>query len=109
MSAYNIVRTSVSCPECGDTSRQAIQFKFGDTWMYEYSIGDTLRWGGNDIGRPRLGKVLVAGTSEECLVCHTRGQAFSVRIENDLVVGVEPAPDRPPPVTDGELYLVVEE
>jgi hypothetical protein len=109
MGAYNIVRASVRCPNCGHTSEQAIQFKFGDTRLYEYTIGDTLRWGGNDIGRPGIRKVAVAGASEECPVCRARELDFSVIIERDIVVAVEQAPEGPAPVTAGELYLVVEE
>lgn len=109
MSAYNRLRVQARCPNCGKTSEQVIQFKFGDTWLHEYSLGDSLRWGGNDIGRPGLGRVSVSGSGEECPVCHNRGEDFSVVIERDVIASVEDAPEGPPPVTDGELYLVEEE
>ena len=66
MSAFNRLHAEVRCPNCGDSSKQLIQFKFGDVWQYDYQLGDILRWGGNAVGRPGLAKVLVSGAGEEC-------------------------------------------
>jgi len=109
MSAYNRLRAVARCPNCGETSEQVIQFKFGDAWLTEYAIGDTLRWGGNDIGRPGVKKVIVLGAGEECPVCHRRGEDFSVVIERDVLTAVDAAPAGPPPMTDGELFAIVDD
>lgn len=109
MGAFNRLRAEARCPNCGQTMKQVIQFKFGDTWQYDYDLGDTLRWGGNDVGRPGLGKVIVLGTGEECPISHSGGEDFSVIIERDVLTAVEDAPKGPPPMTDGELFTVVED
>jgi hypothetical protein len=109
MSAFNRLRARARCPNCGQVSEQVIQFKFGDAWQYEYAVGDALRWGGNDIGRPGLGKVIVFGAGEECPVCHRRGEDFSVVVERDVITGVEEAPDGPPAMTNGELFHIAED
>jgi hypothetical protein len=75
----------------------------------KYTIGDKLRWRHNNVGRPGLTRVEVSAVTEACPVCNTSGQDFVVTIEDDTITGVERAPKRPPPVTDGELYQVIEE
>ena len=77
MRAFNRLRAEVRCPNCGSTGEQFIQFKFGDVWQHDYRLGDTLTWGGNDVGRPGLTKVIVSGAGEECPMCHSRGENFS--------------------------------
>ena len=43
---------SVECSNCHQTVEKAIQFKYGDCWQHDYTIGDRLAWGGNDRGNP---------------------------------------------------------
>ena len=109
MSAYNRLRAEARCPNCGVTSQQVIQFKFGDTWLCDYALGDLLRWGGNDIGRPEIAKVIVRGAGEECPVCHSRGEEFAVIVERDVITAVEEAPEGTPRMTDGELFSIIED
>lgn len=108
MGAFNRLRAEARCPNCGEMTEQVIQFKFGDTWQHDYAIGDTLRWGGNDIGRAGLGKVMVLGAAEECPVCHSCGEDFVVVIERDVLMTVEEPPEGPPRLTDGALFAIVE-
>lgn len=109
MSAFNRLHAQVRCPSCGNTPEQVIQFKFGDVWQHDYQLGDVLRWGGNDIGRPELAKVIVSGSGEECPVCHARGEDYVVVVESDVLAAVDAAPEGPPPMTDGELFAIVED
>jgi len=53
MGAFNTVRATLACPACGKVGEFEIQF--------EYRIGDALRWGGNQVGRPGAGRVRVEG------------------------------------------------
>lgn len=71
MGAYNTVDVVrlIPCPRCGDTGWIAVQFAYGDTQQYIYSIGDAIRWGGNDIGRRTDTEVDVLGTPEYCGTC----------------------------------------
>lgn len=50
MGAFNTVTAEVPCPKCRARSVLEIQFRFGATWQYRYSLGQTLLWGKNDIG-----------------------------------------------------------
>jgi hypothetical protein len=70
MSAYNtvVLPRQTNCPHCGSGIRPRIQFKYGDTQQHDYSVGDRIKWGGNDIGKPaRL--VTALGYPEDCPVC----------------------------------------
>jgi len=62
MGAFNRLLTQVECSSCHQTARRRFQFKYGERWQYDYSIGDRLVWGGgdNDTGKPE-----VAGGSRE--------------------------------------------
>ena len=47
-----------------------VQFKYGDTWQFDYGLGDELKWGGNDIGDRDFELVVVDGAAD-CPVCKT--------------------------------------
>lgn len=85
MSAFSRLHAQVRCRNCGNASDQVIQFKFGDVCQHDCQLGDELRWGGNDIGRPGLAKVIVCGSGEECPVCHARGEDYVVVVESDVL------------------------
>lgn len=70
MAAFNTVRARrlVRCPRCSDAGTINLQFAYGDTWQYQYELGDLLRWGGNDVGiRSESARVLAF--PEPCPVC----------------------------------------
>jgi len=68
--AFNEVTGEAVCPACGTSVSVCAQFKYGDKWQFEYSIGDTLRWGGNDEGVPGRRSVVVdAIASSPCPEC----------------------------------------
>lgn len=56
-----------------------------------------------------MAKVIVSGAGEECPVCQSHGEGFSVTVEADVLVALESAPEGPPPMTDGELFAIVED
>ena len=94
MGAFNtveVVRID-PCLRCGDAGLIAVQFAYGDTQQYAYSIGDAIRWGGNDIGEPIQGEVRVLGTPEHCRVCGLDVEdEYVLVIENDRIVRYEKA------------------
>jgi hypothetical protein len=70
--------------------RRRVQFKYGDTWDYDYQVGDRISWGGNDKGRPAH-RVQVLGFPEECPVCgYDPAGVYDVFIEDDVIVDVVP-------------------
>jgi hypothetical protein len=104
MSAYNTLRVAVRCSNCANVSPHNIQFRYGDTWQYQYAIGDHIRWGGNDVGSPGARGVRVLGTSEECPICGHSGDEFVIVLRADVIAGVDDEPERPFPMTGGALH-----
>src|SRR5687768_5264007 len=110
MGAFNRLLTTVACPRCGGETTLAIQFKYGDTWQYDYRLGDSLRWGGNDVGKPGQRRVVVDGIAESCAMC---GASFPVEdyeilIEGDKIVSVKPATGSYDFAVIGENYIVLD-
>lgn len=90
MSAFNVLRASASCPSCGTLAPQEIQFKYGDTWQHTYNVGDTLRWGGNDVGQPGCRRVLVEGIGGPCPSCGEQYLEYDITVEHDRITAVTP-------------------
>jgi endogenous inhibitor of DNA gyrase (YacG/DUF329 family) len=83
VSAFNTVHLSLACAKCGADAVTEVQFKYGSTWQHRYALGDALRWGGNDIGRPGEGRVVVDG------IATSRCPACGLEVERDVYVFVE--------------------
>jgi len=84
MGVYNtadVVRL-VPCPRCGDTGLIAVQFAYGDTQQYSYKIGDSIRWGGNDIGKFTQNPVRILGIPEYC-------RRYGLEVEDEYVLIVD--------------------
>jgi hypothetical protein len=64
MSAFNVVHLHWHDPQTNKILDINVQFKYGDTWQYEYEVGDILKWGGNDIGIKDVKHVVVFGALE---------------------------------------------
>lgn len=92
MSAFNTLSSKIQCPNCRKIYEGQIQFKFGDTWQFQYQIGDKIKWGGNDIGKSGISKVKVYGIleSSQCPICENLNvlNEFDINIENDIIIGV---------------------
>lgn len=91
MSLFSTVTVAAEeeCENCRSSIRRRVQFKYGDTRLREYHVGDQLLWGGNDVGRPGLRLVRVSGHPEPCPVCkYHSDDLYEVRIERDRIVEV---------------------
>ena len=88
MSAYNTLTVNSKCCNCKKETEIKIQFKFGDTWDYEYRLGDAITWGGNDVGKKDAKKVVVDGTAEECIHCGSSVD-YLIFVENDVIKSFE--------------------
>lgn len=97
MSAYNVLISKINCHHCGKSYNGKLQFKFGDTWQYTYKVGESIKWGGNDIGKPLLGKVKVYGILEESSCPYCKKDVlindFDVIIYDDKIIEVRPLED----------------
>jgi hypothetical protein len=88
MSAYNTLVVNTKCCNCNEETRTRIQFRYGDTWDYEYQIGEDIRWGGNDIGNRNARRVVLDGASEPCKICD-KVMDYLIFIENNVIKSVE--------------------
>lgn len=110
MSAFNVVTLDRDeiCPNCTNSIRRRVQFKYGDTWQYDYLIGDRIRWGGNDVGK-RAHKVKVLGQPEDCPVCDFEGPGvYDVIICDDVIKQVTPGRTEPYISAGDKGYIVLE-
>lgn len=93
MGTFNTLITDTICNNCQNTFQLKLQFKFGDTWQYIYQTGDTLKWGGNDIGSDDLLKVKVYGIAENnvCIFCkHPNPEEFDINIQHNIILSINP-------------------
>jgi len=89
MGIINILTANISCPNCKEQSDFKIQFRYGETWNYEYKLGDVLKWGGNEVGKKGVKKVAVEGIGGPCPKCGTRFLNFEIEIKNDRIDNVK--------------------
>ena len=112
MSSFNVLITKIQCPECGMELEARIQFKFGNTWQLRYKIGDTIKWGGNDIGSSDLKKVKVYGIIESttCPFCSkdSIAEEYDIFIKENVIVNVSPIKNTQDYLTGNGEYIVLE-
>jgi len=78
-----------ACPFCGCVQVWNVQFKYANCWQYEYRIGDTLKWGGNESGINTNGKVVIEGIAEnDCLNCHAEEVYAEIFVEENKLKSV---------------------
>jgi hypothetical protein len=109
MGAYNVLKDTQVCYSCGNTVNLAIQFKYGELWLYTYKIRDSIIWGKKNIGNQNEKKVVVSAFSEECPVCNAPGIEYEVFIENGKIVSAQPLSRRYDFVTNNKYYIVIDE
>ena len=102
MSTYNLLRATVTCPRCGQTSAMAIETFFGYGNLIEYGIGDRVTWHTGKStkhgGRPTHGNLDGEGYTV-CPLCH-RDFFLKVHVRSDIIVGVEPDLEKVPYIKD---------
>jgi hypothetical protein len=91
MGAFNTVEIRGTCPCCKKEVNLEVQFKYGDTYQYDYKLGDVITWGGNDIGKPGRSRVVVDGAAgcPNCPGCDF-DLDYEVWLEKDRIVAVKP-------------------
>jgi hypothetical protein len=109
MSAFNTVTAMATCPRCRLAVDVPVQFRYGNTWQYEYAIGDALRWGGNDVGiRGQAHVVIDAVADTPCPNCGYDDEwHLYVHVRNDRIASVETATGAYDFVKEGRGFIVV--
>lgn len=90
MSAFNFLRARTACPVCGAPGDFEVQFKYGNTWQFTYSIGDELRWGGNDYGARTRGVVQLESIGGPCPHCAADDLPFVITVSGNRIEDVRP-------------------
>lgn len=90
MSAFNVLTADSSCPNCGRTATFEVQFKYGDTWQHRYTLGQQVRWGGNDIGIPGQKYVHVEAIGGPCPYCGIDDLEFDINLVDDYITELVP-------------------
>lgn len=112
MGAFNVLRCVSPCPACRETTDFEIQFKYGEMWLYEYRIGDELRWSARkriNIGKPEYRRVVVDGAGNPCKRCGTTEINFDIFIEFGKIVSVAPHSPEYDFVHSADDFIVLEE
>jgi hypothetical protein len=89
MGVFNTLHATVACPGCKRRASRAIQFKFGDSRMREFKIGDVIGWDVNVRGRRWHGVTLTSGLGA-CGVCEKDSVEFVIELHGDRLVAVWP-------------------
>jgi hypothetical protein len=108
MGAFNVLQVRLRCLSCKEQVGLRLQFKYGDTWQLEYEVGDELRWGGNDIGKPGARRVVLDAPAEPCPNCGFRGD-FEIFVQNGRITGFQPASHEYDFSAHQESFIVLED
>lgn len=108
MGTFNTLIVNMACPVCKVQVTMPIQFKYGDSWQKDYSLGEKLTWGGNDIGVANAEYVVLDGAGENCPNCDAETD-FYIFLRNDVFEKVIPADGSIDFVARNDSFIVLEE
>ena len=109
MGLFNTVRSTASCPRCEQVAPVVVQFKYGSTRQHEYSVGELLRWGENDIGTPGCARVVADAVVERgCQACGLDEWDLYVFLSRDRIVEVVTATGEYDFLANGESFIVLD-
>ncbi|MBW8687231.1 hypothetical protein [Chitinophaga rhizophila] len=113
MGSFNILLADVTCSVCKKQYEGRIQFKYGNVSFREFRVGDSIMWGGNQIGSPDAKKVKVYGILEVelCPICGQVNvdEEFDLYVINDLITNILPIEDITCYLDEGTSEYVVQE
>lgn len=108
MGAFNTVNLAWLRSQASEVIDVKVQFKYGDTWQHDYSVGDILKWGGNDIGERDAKRVVVDGCLDSPAAFPSVPENFEVHIVNGKIDRVIPATGRFDFASVGESFIILE-
>lgn len=88
MGTFNSVLWIGPCSNCDEVVGREVQFRFGETWQHEYSVGEQVAWGRADVGVPKLPCVVVEGFAAACPNCGDELGECEVLVQSDRLRGV---------------------
>lgn len=107
MSAFNTVAAPLVDEDRLKEVTVKVQFKYGECRQYEYSIGDALRWGGNDVGLQGMHHVVVDGCLDGSIAYNGIPEDYEVHIVDNVIARVVPSSGKYDFVHAKEAYIVL--
>jgi len=108
MGAFNTVTARWTNLRTGTVHDIRVQFKYGEAWQYEYRVGDTLEWGGNDIGSQEAEWAVVDGCLESASPPLPEvPEDYEVHIVSGRIETVVPATGRYDFVSAEETFIIL--
>jgi hypothetical protein len=110
MGAYNtLCSVHAACPSCSSSVTIDVQFKYGETWQHSYLIGESIRWGKNNVGSPDEHLVVLDATAgQACPICGFDGDwDFYVFVECNKLKSIMRADGKFDFLSTNEPYLVL--
>ena len=97
MALYNRLTARMRCPRCGTESQIEAQTYFGFRNLFDYAIGDEVKWVRGNVmpkngGRPDGGHAEGEGYVE-CPACE-KDFWVKIRIRADMIERIKPDPSR---------------
>lgn len=87
MGLYSTIKTAARCGNCKWEGEVEIQFKYGNLYAHEYSVGDPVIWGRTQVGEPGLTRVVVEGVGT-CPRCDAEINC-NIYVDHDVIQKVE--------------------
>ncbi len=83
-------------PQSKKTYNLKLQFQYAETWLYEYKIGDTLKWGNNryDEGDKTAREVLIEAIVEDESLSGIIPEDFEIFMKDNVIVDAWPLEDK---------------
>jgi hypothetical protein len=107
MGAFNTVHVAWPASPGSDLMDVKVQFKYGDTWQYDYKVGDVLKWGGNDIGKKSANRVVVEGYLDAPADYPGVPESFEIHIIQGRIDKVIPSTGTFDFVKLGESFIIL--
>jgi hypothetical protein len=108
MGTFNILKDKRACSVCGNIVELSIQFKYGEVWLYTYTLGDEIKWGEKNIGSQDHKKVLVTGITEKCPACNTSGVEYEILVESNKIIAAKPLSEKDSFRLQNQDYIILE-
>lgn len=107
MGAYNTLTIEWNDDNSEQIHVLLLQFKYGEVWQYNYKIGDSLRWGEQNLGDKEAKEVLVEAIAENVDIPIGLVEEFEIFIRNNIILSAIPLKDKKKYFNIGSNYIVL--
>lgn len=96
MGIVNKLNVEWTEPQSKKVYNLKLQFQYAETWLYEYKIGDALKWGDNkyDEGDKTAKEVLIEAIVENEDLLKEVPEDFEILIKDNIITDAWPLEDK---------------